>query len=258
MGPWRTRRRLTPPEATKAESISGPTNVSNVRRAAGGWSEEPGSGVLGGLRELPCLLEEGVRGVILGAARCGVRGERIGGFVVVRTGDRRRQRKAGRVVGRPTLPVLEERVELATEVFERLAGKGLEGRSPLALLARRHVRRRTRPSRDELADDDVLLETDEVVLGAVDGGLGQHPGRLLEGGRREEARRIERCLGHAEQDGLGRRRLATLRQDAVVVLLELEAIDELGRQQVDVARLIDADLAEHLPDDDLDVLVVDR
>ena len=71
-------------------------------------------------------------------------------------------------------------------------------------------------------------------------------------------RGVERRLGHAEQDGLGRRRLAALGQDAVVVLLELEAVDELGRQQVDVARLVDADLAEHLPDDDLDVLVVDR
>jgi hypothetical protein len=33
---------------------------------------------------------------------------------------------------------------------------------------------------------------------------------------------------------------------------------QLGRQEVDVARLVDADLAEHLADDDLDVLVVDR
>ena len=97
-----------------------------------------------------------------------------------------------------------------------------------------------------------------MVLGAVDGGLGEHPGRLLEGRRGEEARRVERRLGHAQQHGLGRRRLAALGQDAVVVLLELEAIHELGRQQVDVARLVDADLAEHLADDDLDVLVVDR
>ena len=71
-------------------------------------------------------------------------------------------------------------------------------------------------------------------------------------------RGVERRLGHAEQDGLGRRRLAALGQDPVVVLLEVEPVDELGRQQVDVARLVDADLAEHLPDDDLDVLVVDR
>ena len=35
------------------------------------------------------------------------------------------------------------------------------------------------------------------------------------------------------------------------------SISSVG-QQVDVARLVDADLAEHLPDDDLDVLVVDR
>ena len=97
-----------------------------------------------------------------------------------------------------------------------------------------------------------------MVLGAVDGGLGEHPGRLLEGRGREERRRVERCLRHAEEHGLGGGRLAALGQDPVVRLLELEAVDELGRQQIDVARLIDADLPEHLPDDDLDVLVVDR
>ena len=77
----------------------------------------------------------------------------------------------------------------AAEVFERLAGEGLEGRPALALLAGRDVRRRAGPGRDELADDDVLLEPDQVVLGAVDGGLGEHPGRLLEGRRGEEATR---------------------------------------------------------------------
>src|SRR6478735_7934032 len=35
MGQRRRRRGRTPPEATKAESSSGPTSVSNVRRAAG-------------------------------------------------------------------------------------------------------------------------------------------------------------------------------------------------------------------------------
>ena len=56
----------------------------------------------------------------------------------------------------------------------------------------------------------------------------------------------------------GRRRLAALGQDPVVDVLELEAVDQLERQLLAVARLVDADLAEHLPDDDLDVLVVDR
>ena len=68
---------------------------------------------------------------------------------------------------------------------------------------------------------------------------------------------LSEALVTPEQDGLGRGRLAALGEDAVVVLLELEAVDQLGRQQVDVARLVDAHLAEHLPDDDLDVLVVD-
>ena len=71
-------------------------------------------------------------------------------------------------------------------------------------------------------------------------------------------RGVEGGLGHAEQDRLGRRGLAALGQDAVVDLLEVEAIDQLGRQEIRVARLVDANLAEHLPDDDLDVLVVDR
>ena len=97
-----------------------------------------------------------------------------------------------------------------------------------------------------------------MVLGAVDGGLGEHPGRLLEGRRGEEAGGVEGRLGDAEQDHLGGGRLAALGQDAVVLGLELEAVDQLGREEVGVARLVDADLAEHLPDDDLDVLVVDR
>ena len=36
------------------------------------------------------------------------------------------------------------------------------------------------PSRDQLADDDVFLETDELVLGACDSSLGQDPCGLLE------------------------------------------------------------------------------
>ncbi len=43
----------------------------------------------------------------------------------------------------------------------------------------------------------------------------------------------------------------------VVDVLELEAIDELEGQLLGVARLVDAHLAQHLADDDLDVLVVD-
>ena len=97
-----------------------------------------------------------------------------------------------------------------------------------------------------------------MVPGAVDGGLGEHPGGLLEGGRGEEGRRVEGGLGDPEEHRLRRGGLAALGQDLVVRLLEVEAVDELGRQLLAVARLVDPDLLEHLADDDLDVLVVDR
>ena len=45
--------------------------------------------------------------------------------------------------------------------------------------------------------------------------------------------------------------------DLVVRAPELVAVDELARQVVRVALLVDADLLEHLADDELDVLVVD-
>src|SRR5882762_851991 len=48
-------------------------------------------------------------------------------------------------------------------------------------------RREPCPRGDELADDDVLLETKEPVLLAHDRGLGEDARRLLEGRRREEA-----------------------------------------------------------------------
>ena len=39
--------------------------------------------------------------------------------------------------------------------------------------------------RDELADDDVLLQTDQLVATAIDRRFGQHPSGLLERRRRE-------------------------------------------------------------------------
>ena len=45
--------------------------------------------------------------------------------------------------------------------------------------------------------------------------------------------------------------------DALVLVLELKPIDNLALEEVRVSMVADLALAEHLPDDDLDVLVVD-
>src|SRR6266852_2415260 len=113
------------------------------------------------------------------------------------------------------------------------------------------------PGGDQLADDHVLLQATEPVDLSRDRRLGKDTGRLLEGCRRQPARRVERGLDEAEQDGLGHRRVAALRQYLRVGFLVLPLGHDFARQQVGVTGGIDADLPHHLPDDHLDVLVVD-
>src|SRR3954447_10016173 len=111
--------------------------------------------------------------------------------------------------------------------------------------------------RDQLADDHVLLQAREAVDLALERRVGEDLRGLLEGGRREEGVRGQRGLGDAEDDLGVHGRLAARGDDLVVDALELVPVDVLARQQVGVALLLDAHLLEHLPDDQLDVLVVD-
>src|SRR5579884_2692067 len=57
----------------------------------------------------------------------------------------------------------------------------------------------TRPGRDELADDHVLLQAAQAVHLAADGGLGQDPGRLLEGRGGQPRGGVERRLDQASR-----------------------------------------------------------
>src|SRR5581483_7755956 len=74
-----------------------------------------------------------------------------------------RRGEAHRVVLGPG-DLLEEGVVLLAPELDRLAGEGFEGRPATPLRGGRDVLRRPGPGRDELADDDVLLETDQLVL----------------------------------------------------------------------------------------------
>jgi len=89
--------------------------------------------------------------------------------------------------------------------------------------------------------------------------IGQYLGRLLEGGGREERLGGQRGLGDPEDQRLVGRLLllALLLLHADVLALEHDPVDELAGQEVGVARLLDAHLLQHLPNDQLDVLVVD-
>ena len=92
-----------------------------------------------------------------------------------------------------------EQADVVDAAGERLGRLDLD--PPVAL--------QTGGSRDQLADDDVLLETVEAIDLALERRVGQNLRRLLEGGRREERVGVERGLRDAEDDLLGLGRLAT-------------------------------------------------
>ncbi len=111
--------------------------------------------------------------------------------------------------------------------------------------------------RDQLADDHVLLQPDQAVALALEGRVGEDLGRLLEGSGREERLGGERGLGDAENPLLGLGRRAAVLLDLLVQALQGLAILELTGEQRGRALRLDLDLAQHLPHDQLDVLVVD-
>src|SRR6185437_9838430 len=113
-------------------------------------------------------------------------------------------------------------------------------------------------SRDEPADNDVLLEAFQRVDLAVDGGLGEHAGGLLERRRREEGAGLQARLGDAEQNRRPRGGLLALLLGLGVDLVELDLVDLLARDHVGLALVGDFDLLQHLTDNHLDVLVVDE
>src|SRR5439155_6924123 len=82
----------------------------------------------------------------------------------------------------------------------RLRGQRLEAFGQLAQL---HVYVlipvHTRTGRNEVTDDDVLLEAEEVVLGAADRCIGKNPSGFLERSSRNKRLRRERGLGNTEQ-----------------------------------------------------------
>ena len=91
--------------------------------------------------------------------------------------------------------------------------------------------------------------------GALDCSFGKHAGRLLEACSGEERVGCKRCFGDAEQLTLCGCGNTAHRNNAVVRLFELEDIDKLAGQQIRVARIFDLNLAEHLANDNFDVLI---
>src|SRR5688500_489471 len=115
----------------------------------------------------------------------------------------------------------------------------------------------TSTRRDQVTDDDVLLETEQLVPRAPYRGVGQNTRRLLEARGRDERLSRETRLGDAEQERLGHRGILLLLLRLVVRFPEGLLVDVLALEEHRLARLEHAHLLQHLPDDHANVLVVD-
>src|SRR5690625_3638964 len=111
--------------------------------------------------------------------------------------------------------------------------------------------------RDQLTEDDVLLQTQQGIGASAHRGLGEHLGGLLERGRRQPRVGGQRCLGDPHQFGTTGGGLAALGHHAAVLVLEDGPVGQFPGQQPGVAGVEDGHPPQHLAHDDLDVLVVD-
>src|ERR1039458_5411608 len=141
--------------------------------------------------------------------------------------------------------------------FRRFLGFRFVGNLHQQLELRPAVTVKARARRNDVTHDDVFLESAQAVHLGAGRGLGQHAGRVLEARGAQEAVGFERRLGDAQQHGRGFRRFAALFLDDWVFLLEVELFNLLAPEELGVAGLGNAHLAEHLAHDDFDVLVVD-
>src|SRR5579872_4486940 len=96
-----------------------------------------------------------------------------------------------------------------------------------------------------------------MIHGSLNGCLGQHTCRLLEGGGRDKGFGGKRGLGDAQQQRSAGSRLAALHDGALVLLAEAELVHLLLEQELGVAHVFHFDPAHHLAHDDLNVLVAD-
>ena len=144
------------------------------------------------------------------------------------------------------------------DILRRIVGDGIVG-----LLLEVAVHGKSGTGRYELTDDDVFLKPDKVIDLALDGGLGKNLCGLLEGRCRKEALGRKGGLGDTHKKlGIGSLAQALLAclyalLDLAVCRLELADIDCCAGEQVGAAGLLYLDLAHHLADDDLDMLIVD-
>ena len=110
--------------------------------------------------------------------------------------------------------------------------------------------------RNEVAHDHVFFEPTKPIHLTKRSRFGKHASRILERCGRNEAIGLERSLGNSQQYWHRFCGFTTLLDHALVFRFEVQFIDLITPQQRRVAGIGDLHLAQHLPHNDLDVLIV--
>ena len=119
------------------------------------------------------------------------------------------------------------------------------------------LQQRIQARRYQPADNDILFEAGEQVALTAYRRHGQHFGGFLERGFGQETVGGEGGLGDAQQEGLGGGRLAALGEHAAVLVVKPEPVHHVAGDKLGVAGVVHLHAAQHLAQDDLNVLVVD-
>src|SRR5699024_1942694 len=119
------------------------------------------------------------------------------------------------------------------------------------------VTRDTSASWDQLTDDDVLLETDELIGALVNSGIRKHASGLLEGRGRQPRLGSQGSLGNTHDLRTQLSWFLAFCLHTSVDLACLRKVNQSTWEQIGITGINDGTATQHLTDDDLDVLVVD-
>ena len=110
---------------------------------------------------------------------------------------------------------------------------------------------------DEVTENDVLLEALQQIRLTEGGGLCEDACGILEGCGGDEGIRLEGSLRDTEQDGLAFRRATIHLHSERIDAVQSCGIHLIAPEQTGITGVLDANLTQHLGDDDLHVLIVD-
>ena len=115
----------------------------------------------------------------------------------------------------------------------------------------------TTTGRDKVTHDHVLFETTQEICFPESCRIRQNTGCVLETGSRNKALGLQRGLGDSKENRLGFCRFTSLLLHLLVHPEEFRALNLIAPKERGIPRIGYPDLAQHLADNNLNMLIID-